>query len=50
MKIGLGIVIGAVVGYAYHHFVGCRTGTCPITANWWASMAYGAALGAMIAA
>jgi len=50
VKIALGVVIGAVLGYAYHYFVGCRTGSCPITANWWASTAYGALLGAMVAA
>lgn len=50
MNIGLGIVIGAAAGYAYHRLVGCRTGACPITAKWWASTAYGALLGAMVAA
>jgi len=36
---------GAVLGFAYHKFVGCSTGTCPITANQWSSILYGALLG-----
>lgn len=39
------IAIGAVAGFAYHKFVGCRTGACPITANPYISTAYGALLG-----
>jgi hypothetical protein len=29
----LGGVIGAVGGYLYYHYVGCLSGTCPITSN-----------------
>lgn len=31
---------GALVGLAYYAFVGCATGTCPITASPITSMAY----------
>ena len=42
------IVIGGAVGYAYHRFVGCKTGTCPITRNPWISTIYGAVMGGML--
>lgn len=41
----LAIVLGAVLGYAYHRIVGCRTGTCPITASPYISTLYGALIG-----
>jgi hypothetical protein len=40
-----GPVLGALGGFAYYHFVGCTSGTCPITSNPWASTAYGALIG-----
>ncbi len=36
---------GAIAGYAYYHFVGCATGTCPITGNPYMSTAYGSLMG-----
>ena len=30
---GTGIIIGAVAGYLYYHFVGCSSGTCAITSK-----------------
>jgi len=44
LKAGV-IVLGAALGYAYYHFVGCRTGTCPITSSPWISTGYGALIG-----
>jgi hypothetical protein len=43
------IVIGAAGGFAYYHFVGCSTGTCPITSNPYISTGYGALLGFVLA-
>jgi len=43
-----GLVIGAALGYAYYRFIGCTTGGCPITSNWWSSAAYGAGLGLLL--
>ena len=36
---------GAVVGFLYYRFVGCQTGTCPITSNPIISTLYGALIG-----
>jgi hypothetical protein len=47
VRILLGIVFGAALGFGWHKVVGCRTGSCPITANPWTSMAYGAGIGAL---
>lgn len=53
MKIMLGYIIGGVVGaaagYLYYRFVGCPSGTCPITSNPWSSTIYGTVLGILIA-
>jgi len=42
------VLFGAAGGYLLYRFVGCKTGTCPITRNPWVSMIYGAVLGAML--
>ena len=36
---------GALAGLAYYYVIGCRTGACPITAQWWSATAYGAVMG-----
>jgi len=41
----LGIVVGAVGGYLYYHFIGCTSGTCPITSKPVNSTLYGAMMG-----
>jgi hypothetical protein len=43
-----GILIGAVGGLMYWKFVGCTTGTCPITSKWPNSTAYGAMMGGLL--
>ena len=45
----LGPLIGAVIGFAYYKFIGCAGGACPITSNPWVSTIYGAVMGFMIA-
>jgi hypothetical protein len=44
-KRALPVGLGATAGYAYYYFIGCVSGTCPITSNPWISTAYGALLG-----
>ena len=49
LKIGIGIVAGGVVGFMYYRFVGCASGTCPLTSNPYLSVLYGALVGLLIA-
>ena len=48
LRVGIGILIGGALGFAYYKFIGCRTGTCPITSNPWSSIFYGALMGFLI--
>ena len=41
----LPVLVGAVLGFTYYYFIGCRTGTCPITGNPYISTLYGALIG-----
>ena len=49
LRILIGPVIGAVLGFGYYRLVGCASGTCPITSNPWASTIYGAVMGFLVA-
>lgn len=44
----LSVVLGAGLGFAFHRFVGCRSGACPIWASPYVSTAYGALLGFLL--
>jgi hypothetical protein len=48
IKLIIGIIIGGVLGFGYYRFVGCSTGTCPITSNPYISTIYGAIMGALL--
>lgn len=43
-----GVVIGAIGGYLYYHFVGCSSGTCAITSKPINSTLYGALMGGLL--
>ncbi|MFA7494362.1 MAG: DUF6132 family protein [Proteiniphilum sp.] len=43
-----GILVGVLVGYIYYHYVGCLSGTCPITSNPYRMMIYGALVGYLL--
>ncbi len=47
-RITFSIVAGAAIGYAYYYFIGCYSGTCPITSTWYISTIYGGAAGLLI--
>ena len=46
----IGGAVGAALGFAMYKFVGCTTGTCPLTANPFIAMAIYGGIGAMLAA
>lgn len=41
----VGVVIGALAGFAYWYFIGCTSGTCPIQSHWQSSALYGGLIG-----
>ncbi len=44
-KTALFVLLGAGIGFAYWRFVGCTSGTCPMTANWHTSTMMGGLIG-----
>ena len=40
MKPVLFMLGGVAVGFLYYYFIGCASGTCPLTSNPYISMAY----------
>lgn len=50
-RIGLlivGILIGSISGFLYWRFIGCESGTCPISSSPYISTLYGAVLGGLL--
>lgn len=45
----LPVVLGGLLGYGYYYYIGCYSGSCPITGNPFISTMYGALLGGIIA-
>jgi len=44
----IGVLVGAVGGYLYYHFIGCTGGTCAITSKPMNSTIYGAIIGGLL--
>ena len=44
----IGIILGAIGGYLYLHYIGCVSGTCPITSSPIMSTIWGALLGGLL--
>ncbi len=44
----IGMIVGAMGGYLYYHFVGCVSGTCAITSNPVNSTLYGVMMGGLL--
>ncbi len=44
-KILIGAAAGGLLGYAYYYFIGCNSGSCPLTSTWYVTTLYGAAAG-----
>ena len=44
----IGGVIGAVLGYVYYVFIGCNSGSCPITSSPIMSVIWGAVMGGLL--
>jgi len=43
-------LVGAVAGFGYYTFIGCASGTCPISSNPFISTAYGTLIGVFVPA
>lgn len=43
-----GIILGAIAGYLYYHFVGCSSGSCSITSKPLNSTLYGSVMGGLL--
>lgn len=44
----IGLLIGAIAGYAYYLFIGCASGSCSITSNPLNSTLYGTMMGGLV--
>lgn len=47
-RLAMGAAAGAAVGFAIYYFIGCRTGTCPLTADPYTAMLVYGIFGAFI--
>ncbi|RMF58411.1 MAG: hypothetical protein D6748_08765 [Calditrichaeota bacterium] len=47
-RVALFGAIGGLLGFGYYYFIGCNSGTCPITSNPYISTIYGFVMGAVL--
>ena len=43
-----GVIVGAIAGYLYYHYIGCVSGTCSITSKPLNSTLYGSLMGGLL--
>lgn len=48
IKYIFGGLIGGVLGFGFYFFIGCKSGTCPIQSNPFASTIFGIIFGVLI--
>jgi len=48
-RIIIGTLVGWALGFAAYKFIGCASGTCPLTSNPWVSTLLGLGLGGIFA-
>ncbi len=41
-------LVGAVGGFLYYYFIGCSSGSCPITSNPYISIVWGGVMGYLL--
>ena len=39
------ITVGLILGFLYWYYIGCSSGTCPLTSKWYTSSLYGGVFG-----
>ena len=49
IRLIFGVVLGGLCGFAVYYFIGCASGTCPITSNPWLSTLLGVISGVLLA-
>ena len=42
------IAVGLLGGFAYWYFIGCTSGTCPLTSNWYSTTLVGGVFGYLL--
>ncbi len=48
IRLAIGVVLGAIAGYAYYYFIGCSSGSCGITSDPLNSTLYGTMVGVLL--
>ena len=45
LRMIIGALAGAVIGFLQYKYIGCSSGLCPLSSHQWGSTIYGAILG-----
>jgi len=43
-----GLLLGMIAGFLYWKYIGCSTGTCPLTSSWKIMLVYGGLVGGLL--